>query len=86
VAEEDGPRLPNATLYNVVRTMVAAALADGELAVSERDLIEEHLAAPSDDGGLLPEQVAQIRRDLVVPPPAAELAGELPEGEDRGHG
>lgn len=81
--DADVGTLPNATLYAVVRTMVAAALADGELDPSEKSLIEEHLAAPADDGGLLPEQVAQVRRDLVIPASPAELVRDLPEGEDR---
>lgn len=81
--DADVGTLPNATLYAVVRAMVAAALADGELDPSEKALIEEHLEAPAEDGGLQPEQVAQVRRDLVIPASPTELAGALPAGEDR---
>ncbi|MEM9558477.1 MAG: DUF533 domain-containing protein [Acidobacteriota bacterium] len=58
------------TAYPIVRAMVAAALADGELGDTERQAIHEHLA----DSGLSPEQTAQIHRDLVLPPSVTMLA------------
>jgi tellurite resistance protein len=71
--------LPPALLYAVVRAMVAAALADGELAHAERESIFRHL----DSGELSPSEVAQVRRDLVLPPTPAELAKLVPEPDDR---
>ncbi len=65
-------------LYAIVRTMVAAALSDGMLDPREKAAIQEHLS----DSGLTDQQQSQIRRDLVIPAAAAELAGMLPEGED----
>lgn len=59
--------------------MVAAALADGELAPSERQLIETHL----DEADLAEEQTAQIRRDMVLPPSATDLAALVPSAEGR---
>jgi tellurite resistance protein len=70
------PELPAPTLYAVVRTMVAAALADGTLSAAERTRIQEKLGS----GELPEEQVAQVRRDLLMPASPAELAA-LVEGE-----
>ncbi|REJ86282.1 MAG: DUF533 domain-containing protein [Acidobacteria bacterium] len=70
--------LPGAVRYAVTRTMVAAALADGDLAADEKALIDEQLGA----GDLSDEQAAQLRRDLVVPPSVNTIASELPKGED----
>jgi uncharacterized membrane protein YebE (DUF533 family) len=75
--EEDD--LPPAVLYPVLRTLVAAALADGELAASERELIESHL----DEADLDAEQTAQIRRDMVLPPSPDDLAALVPSPEGR---
>lgn len=71
---EDAPDLeaglPPHLLFPVVRTMVAAALADGTLSASERARIEPHLMS----GELPEEQAAQIRRELVMPATPVELA------------
>ena len=75
---EDGDAPPVELLYVVVRTMIAAALADGELSDQEKAAIESHL----DDSGLTDVQQKQIRRDLVIAPAVGELAGMLPDGED----
>lgn len=75
---EHGPELPRELLFAVVRTMAAAALADGEMAPEERAALEGHL----DDSGLAPEQIQRVRKDLVLPPTPGELAEmveELPE-------
>ncbi len=56
--------------YPVVRTMVAAALADGKLDPREKEIIHRHLG----ESGLATEQVAQVHRDLVLPPSPGELA------------
>lgn len=70
---------PPEVTYLATRAMIAAALADGELAAEEKRVIEGRLG----ESGLSDEQVAQIRRDLVVPASPAQLAASLPEGEDR---
>jgi uncharacterized membrane protein YebE (DUF533 family) len=67
---EPEPELTGRLLYAVVRTMVAAALADGTLAATEREKIQDRLAS----GELSEEQVTQVRRDLVVPAGPEELA------------
>lgn len=72
------PELPRELLFAVVRTMAAAALADGEMAPEERAALEGHLG----DSGLTPEQIQRVRKDLVLPPTPGELAEmveELPE-------
>ena len=62
--------LPPHLLFPVVRTMVAAALADGTLSAAERARIEERLGS----GELPEEQAAQVRRELVMPATPVELA------------
>lgn len=71
--------LPPGVAYSVVRTMVAASLADGDLAPAEKAMIQDHVA----DSGLADDQIQQIRRDLVVPPIPAELAEMTPAADDR---
>ena len=65
--------------YAVVRTMVAAALADGHLDPKEKEVIERRLG----ESGLSPEQTRQIHQDLVLPPPPAEIAALAGSGEAR---
>lgn len=55
--------------------MVAAALADGEMAPEEREMIHQHLG----EGGLTPEQTRQVHKDLVLPPSPGELAAMVSE-------
>lgn len=65
--------LPAPLLFAVVRTMVAAALADGALGAAERARIQQRLA-----GGELPEaQAAQVRSELLVPAAPDELAATV---------
>jgi len=71
--------LPVELTFSVVRAMVGAALADGELAEPERRAIHEHLAGSD----LTPDQVAQVHRDLVVPPAPAEIAGAVRDPHHR---
>jgi DnaJ-domain-containing protein 1 len=71
--------LPPGLLFPVVRTMVAAALADGELAPSEREAIFAHL----ESGELTPAEVQQLRREMVLPATPGELAAAVGEREHR---
>ena len=73
------PELPPATLYAVVRTMVAAALADATLSPAERTRIQERLGS----GELLEEQAAQVRRELLMPASPAELAATVTSDAER---
>jgi len=71
---------PRRLLFLVVRTMAAAALADGELTPEERAPLEGHLEGSE----LTPEQIQRVRKDLVLPPTPGELAEaveDLPEAE-----
>ena len=65
--------------YAVVRTMVAAALADGHLAPEEKAIIHQHLG----ESGLSEAQTAQVHQDLVLPPSPAELAAMAGDAEAR---
>ena len=56
--------------YAIVRTMVAAALADGNMEEQEKSVILDRL----DASGLDAQRVQQVHRDLVIPPSPAELA------------
>jgi uncharacterized membrane protein YebE (DUF533 family) len=66
-------------LFAVVRTMVAAALADGVLMPSERDRIQEQLGS----GELSAEQTAQVRKELVFPATPEELAAMAQADSER---
>ena len=68
--EEELPISPELS-YAIVRTMVAAALADGHLGENEKSLIHGRL----DSSGLPADHIQQVHRDLVIPPTPAELAG-----------
>jgi len=72
---EEAPELPPEALFPAVRTMVAAALADGELGAEERRLVLARL----DESDLPEAQVHQVHQDLVVPPAPAELAAMVTE-------
>lgn len=74
-----GEDLPQPLLFAAVRTMVAAALADGELAAEERELIRKHLG----EGGLTSDQVSQVHRDLVIPATPDELAQSTTDPQER---
>ena len=77
-AEAQAADVPPDLLYAILRTMAAAALADGELHAEERRLLDERLG----ESGLSDARLAQLRRDLVLPASPAELARALPAGED----
>lgn len=78
--DEPEVEIPRELLFAMVRTMAAAALADGEMASEERSALEEHL----DDSGLTDEQIRRVRKDLVLPLTPGELAEmveDLPESQ-----
>jgi len=70
---------PPDLVYAIVRTMVAAALADGEMHAEEKELIEKRLG----ESGLSDEQTRQIRKDLVVPALPSELSSLVGSVEDK---
>lgn len=78
-AADQEPELPPALTYAVVRTMVAAALADGEMAPAERQAIHRRL----EESGLDEDAIRQVHRDLVLPPTPDELARLAPTAEGR---
>jgi len=73
------PEVPQPLLYAIVRTMVSAALADGEMHSEEKALIEKRL----EEGALSPEQTKQLHKDLVIPPTPEELGRMVASTEDR---
>jgi uncharacterized membrane protein YebE (DUF533 family) len=77
--DEEEVTLPPTLLFAVVRTMVAAALADGELDAREKQAIESRL----EESGLAPEQVQRIHKDLVLPPSTGELAKMVSDRDER---
>jgi uncharacterized tellurite resistance protein B-like protein len=78
-ARVESENLPPQIVYAIVRTMVAAALADGHLAAEEKELIHKHLGS----SGLSPEQIGQIHKDLIVPPGHAELSSLVLDRGDK---
>lgn len=70
---------PQELVYAIVRTMVAAALADGEMHAAEKQLIEKRLG----ESGLSNEQIAQIRKDLVFPAAPEELSRLVADADDK---
>jgi len=70
---------PQELVYAIVRTMVAAALSDGEMHEEEKGLIDNRLG----ESGFSPEQLSQIHKDLVIPASPAELAGLVATADDR---
>jgi len=62
--------LPSEAVLPAVRTMVAAALADGELSGDERTMVLGRI----DDADLPEAAVRRIHQDLVLPPTPDELA------------
>ncbi len=71
--------LPPDAVLPAVRTMVAAALADGELSGEERSMVLGRI----DDADLPEESVRRIHQDLVLPPTPDELAALAPTPEAR---
>lgn len=66
--------------FVLARVVIAAAMADGVLASSERETVERHLGEATD---LSAEQQQRLRRDLVLPATADELATLASESELR---
>lgn len=73
------PALPPALLFAIVRTMVSAALADGEMHDEEKKLVEKRL----EEGALSPDETRQIHKDLVIPPTPEEIGRLVAGAEDR---
>lgn len=73
------PELPETLLFAIVRTMIASALADGEMHVEEKNLIESRLG----ESGLSPEHVRQLQKDMVLPPVPSEIAALVQDAADR---
>lgn len=71
--------LSPALAYAAVRTMIAAAHSDGEIADEEREIIDRHLA----EAPFVDVQRDQIQRDFVRPATVAELAGLTGSADDR---
>lgn len=77
VAPDD--EVPKELVFAIVRTLVAGALADGEMHTEEKTLIESRLG----ESGLEPEQIQRIQKDMVIPPSPAELGSLVATQEDR---
>lgn len=65
--------------FAIVRTMVAAALADGNLDPREKEIIQRRLA----ESDLSEQQTRQIHQDLVLPPSIDDIVRLTPPGMDR---
>ena len=72
--------LPDELVFAVGRTLVAAALADGEMDPEERALVEKHL----EQSQLPPDQKQRLHRDLVLPPTTDELAAQVADNPEAG--
>jgi uncharacterized membrane protein YebE (DUF533 family) len=72
-------QLPQGVVFAIVRTLVAGALADGQMHAEEKKLIEKHLG----ESGLAPDQISQIHKDLIIPSSPEELARSAASAEDR---
>lgn len=71
--------VPKELVFAIVRTLVAGALANGEMKPEEKTLIESRLG----ESGLAPAQIQRIQKDMVIPPSPAELSGLVSVQEDR---
>ena len=69
---------PQELLFAIVRTMVAASLADGQQHDDEKELINKRLG----ESGLSLEQIQQVHADLAKPPTSAELAALVDNAHD----
>jgi uncharacterized membrane protein YebE (DUF533 family) len=77
-APDSAEAIPHDLLWAIVRTMVAAALADGRIADEEKVLVEKRL----DSAPVLRERMGQIHNDLLNPPSQEELARHVSNRED----
>lgn len=73
------PEIPRALLFGIVRTMVAGALADGEMHAEEKKLIGNRLG----ESGLAPDRIKQIHKDMVLPPSPKELAAAVADPDEK---
>ncbi len=70
---------PPAAAYAIIRTLVAAAMADGRLTDEEKEVLDRHLG----ESNLSAEERAQVHRDMALPPTPSELAAQAPDPELR---
>lgn len=77
VEQDEDP--PPEDAYAIIRTLVAAAMADGRLSGDEKEVIDRHLG----ESNLSAEERAQIHRDMALPPTPAELAAQATDPELR---
>jgi tellurite resistance protein len=68
-AATDG-EVPEGLAHALVRTMIAAALADGRMTAEERAAIREEIGRAD----LSPHQVRELQQDMVLPPGPEEIA------------
>jgi uncharacterized membrane protein YebE (DUF533 family) len=73
------PQPPPGLVFAIVRTMVSAALSDGEIHAEEKKLIEGRLG----ESGLSIDQTKQVHKDLVFPPTPEEIGTMVSTTEDR---
>ena len=78
-SDVEAGELPPEAALPALRTMVAAALADGELSGDERSLVVRHV----EEASLPEEHVRRLREDMVLPPSPAELASLAPDPKAR---
>jgi len=71
--------LPPDLVFAIVRTMVAAALADGHMSPEEKQTIHTRLG----ESGLDQDRIRQIHQDLVIPASPDELAAMIPDPAQR---
>ncbi|MCB1033842.1 MAG: DUF533 domain-containing protein [Acidobacteria bacterium] len=76
---QDERQIPPDLEYAIVRTLVAAALADGHLGEDEKALILRRI----DEASLPEERTRQLHKDLVLPPTPSELAALSSNPEER---
>ncbi len=73
------PPPPQELLFAIVRTMVAASLADGQQHEDGKELINKRLG----ESGLSLQQIQQVHSDLEAAPTSAELAALVDNAHDQ---
>ncbi len=75
----ESDEVPAALAFALVRAMVAAALADGDMDPAEKSAIQARLG----ESNFTAEQVRQVHQDLVLPASPRELADMVAGSEER---